>query len=71
MTSTVSSPATVPTTSSSPLRSSAEPTTWAEPGGVRNTTRFPEWATSTTHSPSTRRRWSSGAIWWTGSSGSA
>jgi hypothetical protein len=40
-------------------------------GGVRSTTRLPEYATSTTHSPSTRRRWSSGAIWCTGSSGSA
>ena len=70
-TSTVSSPATVPTTSSTPLRSSAEPTTCAEPGGVRSTTRFPEYATSTTHSPSTRRKWSSGAIWCTGNSGNA
>ena len=33
------------------LRSSAEPTTWAEPGGVRSTTRLPECATSTTQSP--------------------
>ncbi len=50
-------------------RSSAEPTTWADPGGVRRTTRLAEWATSTTHSPSTRRRWSSGATWCLGSSG--
>ncbi len=30
---------------------------------------MPEWSASTTHSPSTRRRWSSGATWWEGSSG--
>ena len=71
ITSTVSSPATVPITASSPLRSRAEPTTCADPGGVRKTTKLPEDATSTTHSPITRRRWSSGAIWCTGSSGSA
>ncbi len=39
---TVSSPATVPITPGNPLRSSAEPTTWAEPGGVRSTIRLPE-----------------------------
>ena len=43
-----------------PLRSSAEATTWAHPGGVRTTTRLPELVTSATHSPITRRRWSSG-----------
>ena len=42
------------------LRSSAEATTWAHPGGVRSTTRLPEAAISTTHSPSTRRRCSLG-----------
>ena len=36
-------------------------TTCAEPGGVRSTTRFALCATSTTNSPITRRRWSSGA----------
>src|SRR5207248_8923618 len=44
-----------------PARSMADPTTWAEPGGVRSTTRLPEWATSTTHSPNTRFSCSSGA----------
>ena len=39
---TVSSPATVPMTPGNPLRSRAEPTTWAEPGGVRSTTKLPE-----------------------------
>ena len=39
---TVSSPATVPITPGKPLRSRAEPTTWAEPGGVRSTIRLPE-----------------------------
>src|SRR5205085_8505558 len=58
---TVSSPATVPRMSGSPARSTAEPTTWAEPGGVRSTTRFIECETSTTQSPSTRFRCSSGA----------
>jgi len=53
--------ATVPIAPSRPARSSADATTWAEPGGVRSTSRLPELATSTTHSPSTRRRWSSGA----------
>ena len=43
----------------------------ADPGGVRSTTRLAECATSTTHSPSTRRKWSSGAIWCTGNSGRA
>ena len=57
----VSSPATVPSTSARPARSMADPTTWAEPGGVRSTTRLPEWATSTTHSPNTRFSCSSGA----------
>ena len=38
----VSSPATVPSSPSRPLRSSAEATTWAQPGGVRRTTRLPE-----------------------------
>ena len=47
----VSSPATVPSRSGRPARSSAEATTWAEPGGVRSTTRLAEWATSTTQSP--------------------
>ena len=37
----VSSPATVPSTPARPDRSSAEATTWAEPGGVRRTTRVP------------------------------
>src|SRR3954447_19302006 len=36
----VSSPATVPSTPGTPARSMADPTTWAEPGGVRNTTRL-------------------------------
>ena len=44
-----------------PLRSSALPTTWAQPGGVRRTTRLPLLRTSATHSPITRRNWSSGA----------
>ena len=44
--SSVSSPATVPSRPSSPLRSSAEATTWAQPGGVRRTTRLAEAATS-------------------------
>ena len=57
----MSSPATVPSTSGSPARSRADATTWAEPGGVRSTTRFALCATSTTNSPITRRRWSSGA----------
>ena len=38
--SSVSSPATVPSRPSRPLRSSAEATTWAQPGGVRSTTRL-------------------------------
>src|SRR5205823_8213294 len=38
----VSSPATVPRMSSSPARSRAEATTWADPGGVRSTTRLAE-----------------------------
>ena len=47
---------------SSPLRSSAEPTTWAEPGGVRSTTRLRR-VRDLDHpvADSTRRRWSSGA----------
>src|SRR5437763_2017586 len=68
---TVSSPATVPITPSMPDRSSADPTTWAEPGGVRSTTTFAECTTSTAQSASTRRRWSSGATWSLGSSGMA
>src|SRR5439155_15799308 len=39
----------------------ADAITWAEPGGARMITRLPECATSTTNSPMTRRRWSSGA----------
>src|SRR4030095_3277201 len=62
ITSTVSSPATVPSTSCMPERSSAEPITCADPGGGRRTTRLPLCATSTTNSPITRRRWSSGAL---------
>ena len=58
----VSSPATVPSSPSSPLRSRADATTWAQPGGVRSTTRLPDAATSATHSPSTRRNWSTGAM---------
>jgi hypothetical protein len=57
----VSSPATVPSNPSRPLRSSADATTWAQPGGVRTTTRLDEWVTSATHSPITRRSWSRGA----------
>ena len=58
----VSSPATVPSSPSIPLRSRADATTWAQPGGVRSTTRLPDTATSATHSPSTRRSWSTGAM---------
>ena len=45
-----------------PERSRAEATTWAQPGGVRSTTRLPDTVTSATHSPITRRSWSSGAM---------
>ena len=55
----VSSPATVPRTPGTPKRSIALATTWALPGGVRSTTRLWLWATSTTNSPISRRRWSS------------
>ena len=59
--STVSSPATVPMRPFMPPRSSADATTWAQPGGVRTTTRLPLCVTSATHSPTTRRSWSDGA----------
>ena len=68
ITSSVSSPATVPRMPSRPERSTAEPTTCAQPGGVDNTTSSPLLATATTHSPNTRRRWSAGATWLRGSS---
>ena len=48
--SSVSSPAMVPSTPGRPARSMAEPTTCAEPGGVRTMTRSPERVTSTTQS---------------------
>ena len=57
----VSSPAIEPRTPSRALRSSADATTCAHPGGVRITTRLPEQSTEPTHSPIIRRRWSTGA----------
>ena len=55
-TSTVSSPATVPSVSGIDDRSIADATTCALPGGVRSTTRLPLNDTSTTNSPSSRFR---------------
>ena len=57
----VSSPATVPSRPSTRCGRAPTPPRGAHPGGVRTMTRLPEQVTSATHSPITRRSWSSGA----------
>ena len=57
----VSSPATVPSTSGGRSGRGRSRPRGRSRAGVRRTTRLPECATSTTQSPNTRRRWSSGA----------